>query len=483
MSLLVWVLPAFAASLIAGAPDNVAPLLAPVVDRCIAEKPWWGQLALRIYPGSEGDPPTFSISAADDALLDTDSEHYYAAPNECIETGLVELSAKTPAIQEWLAEAGFVEMTATVPRDEAALARITMTGASAEIVRRLRDRAQRCAATNSPGTSWLDVEVVVGRNGFVIPTVVVHGKRDGGLSECLSNNYLGELDPSTKPSLSTVIVSIAGPDGKVPPAPTSPVKFASARAYTRGGTAISVDLNTSALTCDQLFKARYDVPSGEKSAEFTVQQVYRGDGSAQWRVVNGWYANSTSSGDQGPATVVGDTTKGVTVTLPPGFVVGRDPGLALGPTIAAIGCGDHPQKTVRGDAPDGTPAAVERDLSGLTFTVAGNPIALKGAILMGKGSDERLEFSTEAASCYAGWSDADIAYTVDLPQKNAGSTFLSGTRMPSQISDDYDAKDKAVITLGKPADGVMSLDIQLAYDHGGYPVSLRGKTTVLDCRR
>lgn len=483
MTFLLWPLPALAGSRIEGVAAEIAPIMAAAIDQCVAERPWWGDLSLRIFPATEPDPASFSVGASDEKLFEADSEHYYAAPTECIETALAALPAQFPAIHEWIAAGDYIEFSASVPRDEAARDRITLTGANDEILTRLRDRAQRCGAANHPGSSWIDVEVMVGKNGFDKPTGVVKGTYDGGLSECMSKNYLMDLNPSTKPSMFTVILNIAGKDGKVPGPAVSPVKFASARAHTRGGTTITVELNTTELGCDTLGKARYDVPEGEKRAELAVQEVFRPDGTKQWRVVYGWYANSTSTGDQGPATVTGDATKGVSITLPPGFTVGRDPGLVLNPTLTAIGCGDHPQKMVRGDAPDGTPEAADRDLSGLKLTIAGNTVPLRGAILMGTGDDQRLDFSTGGMSCYALWSEADINYSVDLPKSNSGSAFFSGTKMPSQNTDSYEAKDKPIITLGKPVNGEMPLDIQLAYDHNGYPISLRGKATVLDCRR
>ena len=479
--LLAMALPASAATQITGAPENVAPLLASVIDRCVAEHPWWGNVKFSAMLSGEEAAPSVSASA-DDALLERDSEAYFAFPSECVDAGLLGLASKTPEMAAWITESGFVEFTGTVSRDESLRKRISISGGSEEITQRLIDRAQRCGADKTPGSIWMEAEVMVGKNGFETPTGVISGKHDGGISECMARNYLMDMAPDTKPSLATLIVSIAGADGKVPSKPAG-IKFASARAYTEGGSSILLDLNTSALTCEQLGKARFDAPSDEKQARVGVQEVWQSDGSSAWRAIYGWYANNSYEGDQGPVSVKGDATAGISVGLPPGFTVGGDLALSLGDSISAIGCGDHPVEMQRGDAPNDTPPAPERDLSGLKLTIAGHDVAIKGAILMGKGADQKLEFSTEGLSCYALWANADVTYSVALPKNNAGQVYLSGTRIPSQMTDDYDAKDKPVLTLGKPANGVISLTAQLAYDHNGYPVILKGKADILDCRR
>lgn len=474
------VFPAFASTTFESVPDAAAAQLSAAVDACVAKQPWWGNFRLSSFPSGESGEPSISIQG-DDALLESDSEHYYAFPSECIEGALKLLPTSPGAVQDWLTEAGFVEVNAVVERDTAAQGRIVITGVGDEIRGRLVDRAQRCGAT--PGSYWVDVEVMLGRNGFTTPTGVVRGARDGGFLECLAKNYLMDLAEGTKPSFATALVTVKAPDGTEPAAPAPGFKVGSARAYTQGGTALTVELNSTALTCDQLGKARYDVPDGEQKAEVIVQEVWRADGTSQTRVVYGWYKNTTSMGDQGPASLSGSAEKGWTLSLPPGFKVGGDGGISLGNTFQAVHCGDLPRQSVRGDAPDNTPPAAERDLSTLVLTLAGRKVPLAGAILMGKGDSERIELSTEGLSCYSLWSEADLTLSVALPNKGSGQVFLAGTRIPAQATDSYEAKDKAVISLGKAADGQIPLTVQLTMDQSGYPLSLVGKANLLDCRR
>src|SRR5688572_6632447 len=70
----------------------------------------------------------------------------------------------------------------------------------------------------------------------------------------------------------------------------APVRFASARAWTEGGVAVTVELNTSALSCAELGTARM-LPEGERSAQFTVAPVLQKDGTRSWRVVRTWLEN------------------------------------------------------------------------------------------------------------------------------------------------------------------------------------------------
>lgn len=214
-----------------------------------------------------------------------------------------------------------------------------------------------------------------------------------------------------------------------------------------------------------------------------MQETWRGDGSTAWRVVYAWFNNSTYQGDSGPASVMGSLSTGLEITLPPGFSAGSSPGLSVFPGVRAVGCGDHPRTMVSGDAPQDTPPAVVRDLAGLKFTVAGHAVALAGARRVNRLGEDTLEFSTSPLSCYASTGDTDVSFAVAMPKKGAGSALLSGTRIPAQNSNGYEAADKVTLSAGKTARGGFDLTANLVYLHGDYPISLTGKASVLDCRR
>ncbi len=440
--------------------EPAATTIHRVVEVCVATSPWWGTMSVNLGVDESGTGPT-AYASADNGLLETDSEHFFAAPTDCVQTGLVAAFKGAPLLA-WVTEQRTATAEVSIARDPADAAKIHLQGAPPEITRRLLDRAERCGAANLNLDTWLDVEVIVGRNGFETPTGVIDLPGDSEFVKCFGMNYLMDLKSEAGPAQYTLTLSSGTPPAR--PAPS----FGSVLAWTSGGRAVHVAFDPDPTTCADI--GLVHLPS--KGAVVEIAPALRRDGTESWRVVHWWFANTSNNGDEGPVSITGDATSSLAIAFPPGFTLTSDGvNLALPGTVTATGCGQIPA----------LPAAPE--VAGASLVVAGQPVPVRGAILLERFGDALLVVGDAPIACSTYAFDSDLHYEIALPKGGQGFAALSGWRAPSTPTTTYQKVDGVALKVGKTTNGSAPVVVASNLDLVGYTVALAGSFPALDCRK
>lgn len=249
-----------------------------------------------------------------------------------------------------------------------------------------------------------------------------------------------------------------------------PVVFKSVLAATLGGSGIEVVASTEDIDCAA---AGGFSKEGEKRAKFLLAPALLPDGKRAWKLVRAAYVNGTTGKNEPLADFQGDAKSGVKVTLPQMAVTYIDAGaekkVELGGPIVAKGCGERVE--------DKAPPRPQKEAA---LEVAGEKLALQGAVLQRTADGDTLVVSTRPIPCRNGVPGEDVRVHVNLPKGQEASLSISGVLVPV-LPAHYFGDKKPAVTLGTPSDGVVPVTVDLDEKNGDYTVKLKGTVQAALC--
>lgn len=306
----------------------------------------------------------------------------------------------------------------------------------------------------------------------------------------------GGDQPAKKPPID-VHVTVGGKHVDEPPGTTraqgtltatvdgKPVAMQSAFAW-KDGNSVKLWVSNLPSSCEHATARVREIAKGEEDWDAILGRQLQKDGSFGWIVQQVSYGANTRAGGLGATTLTGDASPGAPTTATISFELDsmafgsqKQEHLKVDGTVDAIGCPPPP--------PDGSAKPPPPAQAG-TMTIAGQQVAIAGAVIEAKPSGDRtIVLSNAGASCngFAHGDDEDVSLTLhyragkdDVWQADLMGRWIDGTQA-SQIFD----KGKLVVTPTAVPAGATTVDLALSgsTDLMGYATAIDGKVTAQVC--
>lgn len=267
----------------------------------------------------------------------------------------------------------------------------------------------------------------------------------------------------------------------------TPLPLLGAVVSSRGTSSLELDFSTAPLTCDKFDKYGRSLSPGEQYFHISFAPMLQKDGTSRW--MTRWYSfnlegveRSVDGEAQGLSIKSYNPTQGVRMEAKHTFTFDANDFLKwpaakveLEGHADALGCGLlHATE------------APERLQKKLTFTLANQPIPIRGAILEGSPESPKLSLTSSPQTCDKPNSAHDVRVNIPL-NLESGETYraiyMNGDILPSQYNGTADAKALTVkAKLPKKKNGKpVVVDLKGDFDMFGYRLTLKGKVEALDC--
>jgi len=253
-----------------------------------------------------------------------------------------------------------------------------------------------------------------------------------------------------------------------------PVTFKSAVALSRGGRAVELTLATYKLDCDSAARGMTPFDRDKLLVTVVVSPVLRSTGAEEWTVTKTIYQGDNNARPRGAVVAKAiDPRRTVELKLPPlslDSATKPTKTVELEGRVFATGCGER-----RRPGSSAKPRRQKR----LTFSVAGMPLPIEGAVVERSSRGETIRLSTQPLDCEGLGVDADAVWEL---RRDENYAMLRGNIFTRQMSQSFSVRNKEpVVKVRSTKAGVVLIDLEGKYRQLGYDVVVSGTVKALSC--